>query len=145
MSYERFCSKLREQPETARAGSPWTPEEDQELLHMLHTEMTLEEIAQQHQRTPKAIQQRLLWMAFRMVKQDNVSVETACEQMCVSKEAFEAYEKRRTTPKPQKSLKPQTLQPPAEELNVVLASIQEQLRFISKQLETLTETVTRKL
>lgn len=131
-------TKLRENPETARVGLPWTTEEHQQLLSEIETDLTLEQIAQQHQRTPGAIQQRLLWETWNQVYKEQVDIDEACERLCVSREAFEAYERKKQTI--QSTEKKTTRSDHLNQDNLkVLVEIQHSLVTITQQLEKLTK------
>jgi hypothetical protein len=139
MSSYGNITKLRENPETARVGLPWTTEEHQQLLSEIETDLTLEQIAQQHQRTPGAIQQRLLWETWNQVYKEQTPVDEACEQLCVSREAFEAYERKRSQNEERKK-QPKSSQKSMDTNNLkVLTEIQLSLVKIAQQLEKMTK------
>jgi hypothetical protein len=146
-------TKLRENPDTARVGLPWTTEEHQQLLTEVETDLTLEQIAQQHQRTPRAIHQRLLWETWNQVHRAQIPIDEACERLCIFREDFEAYEKERIQKEDRKK-QPKNLKTPKtpktpKDLNVdetnpsnnlsVLTDIQRSLALIAQQLEKMTQ------
>jgi type IV secretory pathway ATPase VirB11/archaellum biosynthesis ATPase len=136
-------AKLRENPETNRAGLPWTNEEHQQLLEEIDTDLTLEEIAKKHQRTPSAILQRLLFETSKRVHEHQMNIDEACESVGVSREDFDAFEKK----KEQKRIKNTEAKklPIKENKKVdsekILIEIQESLKSISQQLAFLTEKI----
>lgn len=52
----------------ARSGSPWTADEDRRLIHSVHrfinAEATWQQVIEAHQRTPSALQQRVLRLGY---------------------------------------------------------------------------------
>ena len=65
--------KLREQPETARAGIRWGDEENQELMKRINEGMSLEDIAKTHQRTIIGVKNRIMANALHIMKENKMS------------------------------------------------------------------------
>jgi hypothetical protein len=130
-------AKLRENPEMTRAGLPWTNEEHQKLLEKIDTDLTLEEIAKQHQRTPSAILQRLLLETSKRVHEQQMNIDEACESVGVTREDFETFEKKRE----QKRSKNTEVKDKKADSEKILLEIQESLKLISQQLVFLTEKI----
>jgi hypothetical protein len=129
-------AKLRENPETTRVGLSWTKEEHRQLLDEIDTDLTLEQIAQRHQRTPGAILQRLLFETWNRVHLQKILIDEACEAVGVIREDYDIHEKKRTRNQQlKKAVKPE------DDNSKILMDIQESLKSISHQLKILTEKI----
>jgi len=127
-------AKLRENPETTRVGLSWTKEEHRQLLDEIDTDLTLEQIAQRHQRTPGAILQRLKHGIEFIYKK--IPIDEACEAVGVIREDYDIHEKKRTRNQQlKKAVKPE------DDNSKILMDIQESLKSISQQLKILTEKI----
>jgi hypothetical protein len=83
--------KLREQPETARAGIKWTEEESQELMKHLNDGMSLEDIAKIHQRTVSGVKNRIMLNALNIMKEKKISFDEVSKLVNISVFDLENY------------------------------------------------------
>ena len=85
--------KLREQPETARAGIKWAEEESQELMNRINEGMSLEDIAKIHQRTITAVKSRIMSNALNIMKEKKMSFDEVSKLVNISVDDLENYKK----------------------------------------------------
>jgi hypothetical protein len=83
--------KLREQPETARAGIKWGEEESQELMKHLNDGMSLEDIAKTHQRTVIGVKNRIMTNALNIMKEKRMSLDEVSKLVNISVFDLENY------------------------------------------------------
>ena len=83
--------KLREQPETARAGIKWGEEESQELMKHLNDGMSLEDIAKTHQRTVIGVKNRIMTNALHIMKEKRMSLDEVSKLVNISVFDLENY------------------------------------------------------
>ena len=83
--------KLREQPETARAGIRWEDEENQELMKRINEGMSLEDIAKTHQRTIIGVKNRIMANALHIMKENKMSFDEVSKLVNISVDDLENY------------------------------------------------------
>ena len=83
--------KLREQPETARAGIKWTEEESQELMNRINEGISLEDIAKTHQRTIIGVKNRIMTNALNIMKEKELSFDEVSKLVNISVDDLENY------------------------------------------------------
>jgi hypothetical protein len=83
--------KLREQPDTARAGIKWTEEESQELMNRIKDGMSLEDIAKTHQRTIIGVKNRIMANALHIMKENKMSFDEVSKLVNISVFDLENY------------------------------------------------------
>jgi len=105
--------KQREQPETARAGFPWSDDENRNLREKINTtpfpllnQEWYEKVAQEHRRTPHAIYSHILYLAVDMLVPDasNLREIAACMRI-PTEELQKAYYKKHTPKKTRTTLR----------------------------------------
>ena len=77
---------------------PWSEIEDENLLQELEENISINNIAINHKRTPNAITMRIGRIAYQLVL-DNIDVETILEKTKLSPEQLYTYIKRYSTPR----------------------------------------------
>lgn len=87
-------SRLRENPDTARAGMNWTDEENAELMKRATSNMQIKDIAFLHKRTIGGIKSRIMLNALDMVKDNNMTLEDVSKLVHIPLQMLEKYKKR---------------------------------------------------
>ena len=72
---------LKEKPETANAGLRWSDDEVKELLSKVGNNMNLTEVANIHKRTLNSIIGKLLNIAEKLIKEDNLEIEIVSKKI----------------------------------------------------------------
>lgn len=85
----------RENPETAAAGTKWTPEEELQLTNSIMADKSIDDIAKEHKRTAGGIKSRLREIAVRMIENEGKSIEEVSVQLRLTYEEIEDAQKRR--------------------------------------------------
>lgn len=94
MSLQANLVKLREEPETARAGLKWSDEEDKLLMNQAFSKLSLKEIAKDHQRTISSIKSRILLHAMEYL--DKKSLEEVSEMINLPVEEIVMFQEKRS-------------------------------------------------
>ena len=100
MSSNSRYTNLRENPDTARAGMPWTTEEDAELMERVTSKMDMENIAKAHNRTISGIRSRIMTNAMKMMETNNMSMEDVSKHVRVPLEELLAHKQKQKRGKP---------------------------------------------
>jgi hypothetical protein len=88
-------NNVKNNPETERAGMPWSKEENEELMNHVANGLTVEQIAKYHKRTMGGIQARMVFNAWMLVQDQKMDVEQACEHARVSLEEYSQFCEKR--------------------------------------------------
>jgi len=64
----KYYNRLRQQPETARAGIQWNSTEDATLIQEIEQKLAYETIALNHKRTLKSVQYRAIVIGMKKYK-----------------------------------------------------------------------------
>lgn len=94
MSLYANLQALRANPETAKAGIKWTPEEDEQLVNRATSKMDLEDIATHHKRTVGAVKSRIMSHALGYVTHQNMSTEDAADHFNINVDELVEHKKR---------------------------------------------------
>lgn len=79
----RKTATIRENPETSRAGTRWTEQEEAELIESLGA-VSIDVIALQHKRTLGAIRAKRNHIAYKLIITDGLSIEDVSKMMALS-------------------------------------------------------------
>ena len=132
--------KLRENPETARAGFPWSADETRNLCEKLTTATNppsrewYEEIARECRRTPSAIHAQIIHLAVRMLMTDAGSADEIAARMKISREELQREHEKKLAPrKAQKALR--------NKLLIHCDHLEKDLEFAKKEIANLRATI----
>ena len=107
MSMVRFqenMKKMRENPETSRAGLKWDDAEDEKVLEKLMKNVSIDDIAKELKRTPNSIQTRKVMYAIKQIEQEKKDRKTVMTELNVSEEDMKEHkEKKQQREEQQKS------------------------------------------
>jgi hypothetical protein len=84
MSLYHRIQRVKENPDTERAGAYWSPEEDIKLLKNIEENKALSEIALDHKRTNGSIEIRIRSLAYseyKKIKESNISKQEIIEEI----------------------------------------------------------------
>lgn len=85
--------KLRENPETANAGSKWSEDEINNLLYEIKNNISLDEIAKNHKRTPSSITGKLYSIAIKLLEK-NMDINEVSKVVNLSVISIQGYIKK---------------------------------------------------
>ena len=95
MNFREHIKQLKEQPETAAAGTKWTAIEETQLIDSLSNGKDIDDIAKEHKRTVGGIKSRMKEIAVRMLDNNETSIEEVCKKLRLTSEEIEDAQKRR--------------------------------------------------
>ena len=130
---------LRENPETAKAGKKWLPEEDEELIQQATSKMDLAEIATAHQRTERGVKLRIMMHAIAHMNAQNKTIEDAADHFNITVDDLTEYQRRSEQKKQQKQDEQQasSSQPkesrPKDKYMDILTEIRDLLKVIAEK------------
>jgi DNA-binding NarL/FixJ family response regulator len=87
--------QIKEQPETVNYGSKWTEEEESRLLKSIRDGKTIDDIANEHKRTPLGISYRLRHIFIHMIEDDKISIKEVATILTISVDDIILEQKRR--------------------------------------------------
>ena len=94
MSLGENLKALREDPNTAKAGMKWTPEEDAELVTQATSGMDFIEIATHHKRTSKGVKSRIMAHAVNYLKTQDTNIEDVAKHFHVTIGQLAEYKRK---------------------------------------------------
>jgi len=90
MSFHSLA-KLREQPETARAGLKWTEDENDQLMKDVMDGMDFNEVAKKYQRTLIGIKSRVMTNALTMMNDRDLTIQDVAKLVHISEDEIEYF------------------------------------------------------
>lgn len=72
-------------------GKKWTIEEDEKLLNSIKNNKTFVEIANEHERTTRAIECRVCLHAVKYMEKENKNIQEATSEFKLGEKALEQY------------------------------------------------------
>lgn len=112
MSLYHRIQRVKENPDTERAGAYWSAEEDIKLLQNIEANKALAEIALDHKRTSGSIEIRIRSLAYMDYKKSKESIEYVAKKFRIPEDELniyvrdkEKYNKEREEKNIEKSLK----------------------------------------
>lgn len=110
MSFNTRYTALRENPDTARAGMPWTNEEEAKLMEHVTSNMDMENIAKTHMRTITGVKSHIMSNALKMVKTNNMSLDDISKHVHIPLEDLKAFKQREDEKKQRQNKKKEKLE-----------------------------------
>jgi len=83
--------KLRENPETENAGKKWSEDEMNTLIKEIQKNVSIDDIAKIHKRTPSSITGKLLSMALSFITQKNMDINDVSKIVNLSVKSIQDY------------------------------------------------------
>ena len=87
--------KLRENPDTSRAGLKWDDSEDENVLNKLKNGMSLDDIAKNLKRTPNSIKTRIIMNAVKMIDEDKKDQKQVLSEFKITEEDINEYKDKK--------------------------------------------------
>lgn len=93
--FQENMKKLRESPDTARAGLKWMDDEDDKVLDMLKSKKTYADIAKELKRTANSIKTRAIMNAIKMIEEDGKDKASVMKDFDLSETDIKEYKEKK--------------------------------------------------
>ena len=95
VKFQESMKKLRENPDTSRAGLKWDDSEDENVLSKLKGGMSVDDIAKNLKRTANSIKTRIIMNAVTQIEEDNTKKEKILKELNVSEADITEYKDKK--------------------------------------------------
>jgi uncharacterized protein (DUF433 family) len=95
VKFQESMKKLRENPDTSRAGLKWDDSEDENVLNKLKGGMSVDDIAKNLKRTANSIKTRIIMNAVTQIEEDNTKKEIILKELNVSEADITEYKEKK--------------------------------------------------
>lgn len=93
--FQENMKKLRENPDTSRAGLKWDDSEDENVINKLKSGMTVDDIARNLKRTANSIKTRIVMNAVKQIEEDNQDKANVMKELKVTEEDIKEYKEKK--------------------------------------------------
>lgn len=95
VKFQESMKKLRENPDTSRAGLKWDDSEDENVLSKLKGGMSVDDIAKNLKRTANSIKTRIIMNAVTQIEEDSTKKEKILKELNVSEADITEYKDKK--------------------------------------------------
>lgn len=89
--FQETLKKLRENPDTSRAGLKWDDGEDEKMLCKIKDGVSIDDIAKEFKRTSGSIKTRIVMNAVNKIDNDGADMETVLNDYKISQDDINDY------------------------------------------------------
>ena len=82
--FQENMKKLRENPDTSRAGLKWDDSEDENVLSKLKSGMSIDDIAKVLKRTANSIKTRIVMNAVKQIDEENIDKNKVMKELKIT-------------------------------------------------------------
>lgn len=93
--FQENMKKLRENPDTSRAGLKWDDSEDENVLSKLKSGMSVDDIAKVLKRTANSIKTRIVMNAVKQIDEDNVDKTKVMKELNITDADITDYKEKK--------------------------------------------------
>lgn len=93
--FQENMKKLRENPDTSRAGLKWDDSEDENVLNKLKSGMSVDDIARNLKRTSNSIKTRIVMNAVKQIDEENKDKNKVMKELKVTEEDIKEYKEKK--------------------------------------------------
>ena len=93
--FQENMKKLRENPDTSRAGLKWDDSEDENVLSKLKSGMSVDDIARNLKRTANSIKTRIVMNAVKQIDEDKQDKAKVMKELKVTEEDIKDYKEKK--------------------------------------------------
>ena len=93
--FQENMKKLRENPDTSRAGLKWDDSEDENVLSKLKSCMSVDDIAKALKRTANSIKTRIVMNAVKQIDEDNVDKTKVMKELKITDADITEYKEKK--------------------------------------------------
>ena len=91
VKFQENMKKLRENPDTSRAGLKWDDSEDENVLSKLKSGMTVDDIAKALKRTANSIKTRIIMNAVKQIDEENKNKDQVMKELKITEADIKEY------------------------------------------------------
>lgn len=95
VKFQESMKKLRENPDTSRAGLKWDDSEDENVINKLKGGMSVDDIAKNLKRTANSIKTRIIMNAVTQIEEDSTKKEQILKELNVSEADITEYKDKK--------------------------------------------------
>ena len=93
--FQENMKKLRENPDTSRAGLKWDDSEDENVLSKLKSGMTVDDIAKALKRTANSIKTRIIMNAVNQIDEENKNKDQVMKELKITEADINEYTEKK--------------------------------------------------
>ena len=93
--FQENMKKLRENPDTSRAGLKWDDSEDENVLSKLKSGMTVDDIAKALKRTANSIKTRIIMNAVKQIDEENKNKDQVMKELKITEADLNEYKEKK--------------------------------------------------
>ena len=93
--FQENMKKLREDPDTSRAGLKWDDSEDENVLSKLKSGMTVDDIAKALKRTANSIKTRIIMNAVKQIDEENKNKDQVMKELKITEADIKEYTEKK--------------------------------------------------
>ena len=93
--FQENMKKLRENPDTSRAGLKWDDSEDENVLSKLKSGMTVDDIAKALKRTANSIKTRIIMNAVKQIDEENKNKDQVMKELKITEADITEYTEKK--------------------------------------------------
>ena len=95
VKFQENMKKLRENPDTSRAGLKWDESEDENVLNKVKSGMSVDDIAKNLKRTANSIKTRIIMNAVTQIEEDTKNKASIMKDLKVSEADITEYKEKK--------------------------------------------------
>ena len=95
LKFQESMKKLRENPDTSRAGLKWDDSEDENVLSKLKSGMSVDDIAKNLKRTANSIKTRIIMNAVAQIEEDSKNKAKVMKELKVTEADITEYKEKK--------------------------------------------------
>tara|TARA_B000000475_G_C15989117_1_gene444359 strand:+ start:785 stop:1228 length:444 start_codon:yes stop_codon:yes gene_type:complete len=93
--FQENMKKLRENPDTSRAGLKWDDSEDENVLNKLKSGMSVDDIAKALKRTANSIKTRIIMNAVKQIDEDKKDKNQVIKELKITEADITEYKDKK--------------------------------------------------
>ena len=95
VKFKENMKKLRENPDTSRAGLKWDDSEDENVLSKLKSGMTVDDIAKALKRTANSIKTRIIMNAVKQIDEESKNKDQVLKELNITEADIKEYTEKK--------------------------------------------------
>jgi hypothetical protein len=93
--FQENMKKLRENPDTIRAGLKWDDEEDNKVILKIKKGLDINEISKELKRTPNSIKTRIIMHGIKEIEENNKNKEEIFKELKINDTDVKEYKEKK--------------------------------------------------
>ena len=95
VKFQENMKKLRENPDTSRAGLKWDDSEDENVLSKLKSGMSVDDIAKALKRTTNSIKTRIIMNAVKQIDEESKNKDQVLKELKITEADIKEYTEKK--------------------------------------------------